>query len=97
MSLPGQFDFRIGHLGRNLSGGQCQRIAIAQALFSNKPILVLDEATSALDPSTRTQIINNIFDHYPTTKKIIVAHDLSLISRCDSVIQTPLQDNMPHS
>ena len=46
--------------GLGLSEGQAQRISIARALLSNRPILLLDEATSALDPETESQLLANL-------------------------------------
>ena len=46
--------------GVGLSEGQAQRISIARALLSNRPILLLDEATSALDPETESQLLANL-------------------------------------
>lgn len=53
-------DTILGEKGAGLSEGQMQRIAIARAVFSERPILLLDEATSALDEVTAGRMLNNL-------------------------------------
>ena len=68
--------------GLGLSEGQMQRIAIARAVFSDRPILLLDEATSALDEETSCQLLNNL--HSMTDKTVIlVTHRLNQLSIFD--------------
>lgn len=70
--------------GRNLSGGEKQRIDIARALLQDTPILILDEATSALDVNTEAKLINNLRQLNKTI--IFVAHRLSSIRHCHQII-----------
>lgn len=78
-----KLDGIIEENGRNLSGGEKQRVDIARALLQDTPILILDEATSALDVNTETALIKNLRQ---TNKTIIfIAHRLSTIKHCDQI------------
>jgi len=83
--LPQEYDTMIGENGNRLSGGQCQRIGIARALYHNPEILVLDEATSALDRNTEKNVMASIaaLSHQKTI--IIIAHRLSTVEQCDCI------------
>ena len=59
-ALPQGLDTMVEENGRNFSGGECQRIAIARALLSGKEILLMDEATSALDEQTAKAVEQSI-------------------------------------
>ena len=58
--LPHGLDTLIGEKGMRLSGGQCQRVALARSLYYERSLLVLDEATSALDVDTEKLIIDEL-------------------------------------
>ena len=60
LELPHGYDTIIGERGASLSGGQCQRMAIARALLGNPCILIFDEATSALDYESERIIQENM-------------------------------------
>ena len=61
MSLPLEYDSLLQKHGKNMSGGQRQRLAIAQAILSNASVIVADECTSALDHETTIQILDTLF------------------------------------
>jgi len=77
----------VGENGVKLSGGQKQRVAIARALYNNPEILILDEATSALDSETESKIMNEIYKVGSDKTMIIIAHRVSTLDRCDTIIE----------
>ena len=85
LQLPNGFNSLVGERGARLSGGQCQRIGIARALYKNTSLLILDEATSALDTKTENtlmEIINNLDQNLTI---IIIAHRVSTLNKCDII------------
>ena len=69
-------DHKVGEAGNGLSGGQIQRIEIARALLSGRPILLADEATSALDPNLSLAIHETLLKN-PDVAVIEVSHKIS--------------------
>ena len=73
----------------SLSGGQCQRMSIARALYSEAEILLCDEITSALDVTTQAQVVELLqkLKGNGGFSAIFVSHDIALVSMiCDRVM-----------
>ena len=77
---------RIAQLGRNVSGGQKQRLSIARALARKPEILVFDDSFSALDYATDAKLRAGLEKNLPNTTKIIVAQRIGTIRNADSII-----------
>ena len=76
----------VGQEAGKLSGGQRQRLAVARMLLKDADIILADEATSALDVKGAKDISKLIDRHAAGKTRIIVAHDLSLVTDADSII-----------
>ena len=85
MSLPEGYETKAGSYGGRFSGGEKQRICIARAILKNSPILILDEATSAADPENQREIDKAIDNLCNGKTVIIVAHRLSVVTKCDRI------------
>lgn len=80
--LPDGLDTQIRKDGLGLSEGQIQRLAIARAIFTKRPILLLDEATSALDENTELELIEHLKTLTNCTT-IIVTHRPAALAICE--------------
>lgn len=86
--LPSEFAQRYPH---QVSGGQCQRAAIARALAVKPKLLICDEATSALDVTLQKEILNLLNDlragQGDNLSILFICHDISLVQQfCDRVV-----------
>lgn len=84
--LDGGADHEIAQLGRNVSGGQKQRLSIARALARKPEILIFDDSFSALDYRTDAALREGLAKEIPETTKIIVAQRISTVRHADRII-----------
>ena len=84
--LPNGFDTPIGERGLRLSGGEKQRLSIAQAFLKNSPVLVLDEASANLDAENE-RLINQAVAHLKKGRAtLVIAHRISTIRSADRIV-----------
>lgn len=84
--LPDSTEHMISQMGRNVSGGQKQRLSIARALSRKPEILVFDDSFSALDYKTDAKLREGLNEKLGDTTKIIVAQRISTIRHADKII-----------
>lgn len=85
----GGLDVKLGRLyegARELSGGQWQRIAIAQALLKDAELIIFDEPTAAIDPNAELDIYNMLMDLFKDKAMIMISHRLGWAKKADRII-----------
>ena len=80
------FDMEVGELGRGLSGGQRQCVALARAMLLDPPVLVLDEPTSNMDNRTEVLLRDNLSRVIENKTVILITHRASLLEMVDRLI-----------
>lgn len=84
--LSGKTSYRIAQGGKNVSGGQKQRLSIARALARGAEILIFDDSFSALDYRTDAALRAGLSEKLKDTTKIIVAQRVSTIRHADRIL-----------
>ena len=72
--------------GRELSGGQWQRVAIARGIYRDCNLIIMDEPTSAIDPIEESKLFEKIYEYSGEKTAIIVTHRMALAKLADRVL-----------
>ncbi len=86
MGFPDGYDTHIEQGGKNVSGGQKQRLCIARALLKKPKILILDDSTSAVDTRTDAAIRQAFAQEIPGTTKLIIAQRVASVQEADTIV-----------
>ena len=86
VSFPDGYDTHIEQGGKNVSGGQKQRLCIARALLKKPKILILDDSTSAVDTKTDAMIRQAFAEEIPDTTKLIIAQRVASVQFADKIV-----------
>ncbi len=78
-------DTMLNEKASNLSGGQCQRLALARALLHNSPLYIFDEATSNIDVESENDIMTQIHTLAKTKTVILISHRLANVVDADTI------------
>ncbi|MGN1328285.1 MAG: ABC transporter ATP-binding protein/permease [Eubacterium sp.] len=78
-------DTFLSEKASNLSGGQCQRLALARAILHNSPVYIFDEATSNIDVESENAIMAQIYNLSKTKTVILISHRLANVVESDNI------------
>ena len=78
-------DTALNEKASNLSGGQCQRLALARALLHDSPVYIFDEATSNIDVESENDIMRQIHALAKTKTVILISHRLANVAQADNI------------
>ena len=84
--LPEGYETLVGERGVSLSGGQCQRLAIARSVLPSSSVIVFDDSTAAIDAATEHQMREALQEVTRTRATIIIAHRLSSVMHADEIL-----------
>ncbi len=86
MEFQDGYNTMVRNQGKNFSGGQRQRMAIARAILSRAPILILDEPTASLDVEAEAEVLNALDKLVVGRTVLMISHRLSTLGQVDEII-----------
>jgi ATP-binding cassette, subfamily B, bacterial MsbA len=86
ITFPQQYETMVGEVGRELSGGEKQRIALARAMLRNPSILILDEFTSQIDPLSETLINQAMKEFKKGRTTFMITHKMHTLEMADRIV-----------
>ena len=84
--LPNGLDTWLGERGQQMSGGECQRLAVARALLQDAPVVLLDEPTAHLDAITEVELIETLHQALKGKTVLWVSHSLTGMQWMDEIV-----------
>jgi len=79
------YNKQVGERGRNLSGGQRQKVCFMRAVIKNSPILVLDESTSNMDEKSEKNLLKKIQENMKEQTVFMIIHNLSILEQFSKI------------
>jgi ABC-type multidrug transport system fused ATPase/permease subunit len=86
MAMRGGYGAKVRGQGKNFSGGERQRLAIARAMLRDSPILILDEPTANLDVEAEAEVMRAIDTLIEGRTVVMISHRLSTLGHADEII-----------
>jgi ATP-binding cassette subfamily B protein len=86
MNLPEGYNTKVREQGKNFSGGQRQRLAIARAVLRDAPILILDEPTASLDVEAEAEVMRALDTLIVGRTVLMISHRLNTLGNVDEII-----------
>ena len=82
-ALPEGLETWVGEQGRQLSGGQARRVALARVMLRDSPLVILDEPLSGLDAATAASLAKTLDAWLAGRTALLLGHDEAALPRCD--------------
>jgi len=86
LNLPDGYATEVGEGGSRFSGGERKRIAIAQVLLRDPPVLLMDEPTADLDRQAEQAFLVTLRELARDHTVIVVTHSMAVLSQCNGIV-----------